>query len=197
VSSKAGTYVEADGSAVEMPDAKAAWVPFAREALVRVAHEYQALIDYKELAEEVQAQSGIRTRMLMHYWIGNVLGLVSKQCHEQGEPLLSSLCVHADGTIGATYGVALEETYGGEVPDDLEMAAAEERIRCYAHFGAEMPPDGGQPKLPPKEAKRRATTKRRAAEDVRRPVCPKCYLTLPANGECDNCNGTFGGDRQS
>jgi len=68
-----GTYREAYRQAVSMTDAKAAWIPLAREALLRVARVYHGLINYGELADELQTRSGIKTRQLMHYWIGDAL----------------------------------------------------------------------------------------------------------------------------
>jgi hypothetical protein len=183
-----GTYREVDASPVAMLDAKVAWAAVAREVLERVAREYQGLINYGDLAEEIQDRSGIRTRMLMHYWIGDVLGMVSRECHRRREPLLSSLCVHQDGTIGDGYAWALAETYGGEAPDDLDMHAAEERLKCYRHFGAPMPPGGGSPVLTPQVASRRRAAARRARDESPRPVCPTCHLALPATGQCDFCS---------
>src|SRR5437016_3469283 len=118
-----GTYREVDGSPIAMSEAKAAWAEIARAALEKTAGSYHETISYGELAEELQSRSGIRTRMLMHYWIGDVLGRVSRECHGRGEPLLSALCVHEDGTIGPGYSWAVGETYG-ESPGDLEMHAA-------------------------------------------------------------------------
>jgi hypothetical protein len=138
-----GTYRDADKSPVPMADAKAAWAAVARDALERVATEYHGLINYGDLAEELQDRSGIRTRMLMHYWIGDVLGRVSRECHKSGKPMLPALCVHQDGTIGDGYAAALAENYGGSAPRDLDMHAAEERLKCYRHFGAKIPVGGG------------------------------------------------------
>lgn len=183
-----GTYHESDGHAVPMADAKLAWIPLAREASLRVARVYHGFINYGELADELQTRSGIKTRQLMHYWIGDVLGAVARECYRRGEPLLSALCVHQDGTIGDGYGWALGETYGGPTPDDLDMAAAEERLKCYRHFGAPLPPDGGRLALTPQVAAKRRNAAKRAREDVHRPVCPTCHLTLPATGQCDFCS---------
>lgn len=182
-----GTYHVADGQAVAMEDAKAAWVPLAREVLLGTARVYNGIVHYAELADDVQSGSGIRTRQLVHYWIGDVLGRVSDECHRLGEPLLSSLCVRQDGTIGDGYAIALAARYGSGAPDDLEIAAAEERLRCYQHFGALLPADGGRPALPPEVALRRRNAAKRAREDARRPVCPSCFLELPATGQCDTC----------
>jgi hypothetical protein len=169
-----------------MEDTKAAWTPIARSTLEGVARNYNSTISYSDLAEEVQCRSGIRTRMLMHYWIGDVLGRVARDCYANGQPLLSALCVHQDGTVGDGYAWALGETYG-DAPADLDMHAAKERLKCYRHFGASLPPDGGKPALTPKLAARRRVAATRAGKERRRPVCPTCHLELPLSGQCDTC----------
>jgi len=183
----AGTYREADGRAVPMADAKRIWVDHARDELLATAGRYNALIEYGELAEAVQARSGIRTKMLVHYWIGDVLGRVSRECHRRGEPLLSSLCVHKDGTVGDGYATMLRATQRGTIPADLDMHAAQERFECYRYFGATLPEDGGTPTLSPKVAARRSRTTRRRVAEAPRAVCPTCHLALPATGQCDTC----------
>src|SRR5262249_23345239 len=112
-------------------------------------------ITYQALAEQVQDEAGIRTRILMMNWIGKVLGSVARESHRRGQPLLSALCVHADGSIGDGYAEAVIENYGGQPPADLEIHAAEERLRCYQFFGATLPPGGGVPALTPQVAARR------------------------------------------
>ncbi len=182
-----GTFRESDGSAVEMADAKAAWVPLAREALLGVAGVYHGLISSADLAATLQSQSGIHTKQLTHYWIGDVLSSVAADCHAKDEPLLSALCVQQNGQIGAGYAAAFTDAYGDPAPEDLDMSAAEERLKCYQFFGAKMPADGGHPALTPQVATKRRTAQKRAQEDRVRPVCPTCHLTVPANGRCDTC----------
>ena len=75
-----GTYRAADGVQVPFQQAQAVWVAAAREHLVATAKVYHAVTTYKELAEQVQAGTGVRTRMLMMNWIGGVLGLVAEDC---------------------------------------------------------------------------------------------------------------------
>jgi hypothetical protein len=182
-----GTFRESDGSAVEIEDAKAAWIPLARDALMQVAGVYHGLITSGELAATLQSESGIHTKQLVHYWIGDVLGSVARDCYAKDEPLLSSLCVQHNGTTGAGFAEALADTYGGPTPEDLDMAAAEERFKCYQFFGAKMPADGGRVALTRQVATKRRTAQKRAQEDRVRPVCPTCHLTVPANGRCDTC----------
>ena len=91
----------------------------------------------------MQETSGVRTSMLPWHWIGRVLGGAAQDSHARGEPMLSALCVHADGTIGEGYGKAILENPGGPLADDLDMHAAVERLKCHQFFGADLPPDGG------------------------------------------------------
>lgn len=184
-----GTYMEASGEHVDMREAKEVWTPFARESLLRAARIYNSYISYGDLAEELQSKSGIRTRQLIHYWVGKVLTAVSYECYKLDEPLLSSLCVQKNGSVGAGYGSVLDETYGGPRPEDLDLAAADERLKCYIHFGAQIPADGGRPELTPMLAatrSRRAATARRtrSAIDDERQVCPLCCVRLPSSGVC-------------
>jgi hypothetical protein len=135
----------------------------------------------------VQAAAGVRTKMLMHYWIGEVLGAVSLDCRRHGEPLLSSLCVDTSGSVGPGYGALIAEVEG-TVPADLDMHAADERLACYRYFGAELPADGGRPALTPQLSEWRRRAARRAEEAGPRGVCPTCFMTLPLNGVCGNCS---------
>ncbi len=183
-----GTYREIDHSPVDFATAVAAWIVAARPALLRTAGTYRVTISYKELAEEVQVVSGIRTKMLPWHWIGRVLGGVARECHQRGEPMLSALCVHEDGTIGEGYGKAIVENQGPPVPDDLDMHAAVERLNCHRFFGAPLPPDGGTPALTPQVARKRNQARVRKGVQSVRPVCPTCHLMLPLSGQCDNCS---------
>jgi hypothetical protein len=164
-----------------------AWADAARDVLIEAARHYRSVVAYKELSVEVQRRSGIRTSQLMHYWIGTVLGRVAERCAQLGEPLLSALCVNAQGSVGEGYAVAARAAYG-ETPADPDEHAAHERLACYRHFGAvDLPADGGTPALTPRlEAARDRRRKTRAAERVAA-ACPTCHMQLPATGVCDNC----------
>lgn len=183
-----GTYRISDGSRVEFSAAVAAWTTAALPVLERVARTYHATITYQELGEEVQQITGIHTRMLLMHWIGQVLGGASRESHRRGQPMLSALCVHSDGTVGIGYSQAIMDNYGGPLPADLDMHAAEERLRCYQYFGANLPPGGGKPALTPQVAARRVWLTRQArGATPDQPYCPICNLMLPVSGICDNC----------
>ena len=183
-SQRPGTWRVADGSAVTFATAKQAWTLAARDVLIRTARRYHGYITYGELANEVQEITGIRTRSHMRNWIGAVLGRVADECLRRGESPLSALCVRQDETVGDGYAYVLEIA-GEAIPDDLDMHAAEARLRCYRHFGAELPEDGGHPALTARVA---AARRRRESKSEQPPaICGRCHLQLPASGRCDNC----------
>ena len=175
-----GTYRVSDGSRVEFAAALAAWTAAAVPVLERVARTYHATISYKDLGEEVQNVTGIRTRVLLMNWIGQVLGGVSRISHRRGQPMLSALCVHSDGTVGEGYGQAILDNYGGPLPGDLDMHAAEERLRCYQSFGADLPPGGGRPALTPQIAARRAWLAGDPYSQCPMLAPPPCHMVGPA-----------------
>jgi len=167
-------------------ESRAAWAEAARPILIDVAQHYNAVITYKDLAEEAQRVTGVRGSQQMHYWIGDVLGRVSRESFSRGEPLLSSLCVKADGTVGERYAVAVAETTD-DLTADADDHAAAQRLACYRFFEAsDLPNDGGQPTLTPQLTARRARAKKVRLAEVPIDVCPSCNQQLPATKVCDN-----------
>ncbi len=176
-----------DAADVGVDESRNAWAEAARPVLLEAAGKYRAVVTQKDLATEVQERTGIATRQQAHYWIGDVLARVSADCQTRGEPLLSSLCVNAAGSVGPGYGVAVAELSGTE-PTDADDHAAAERLRCYQYFGATgLPADGGLAALTPKL--RGARDRSRKAAAAARPIttCPICFMAIPATGVCDNC----------
>lgn len=177
-----GTYRSADGAKVAFSDAMAAWIPLAYDELVATARSYRAVITYLELSERVQDLSGVRTRMLLANWIGKLLEEVARRAKENGDPPMTSLCVHQDGTIGPGYARAPRSTTD-EPGEDIEFYAARHRLLCYRQFAEDLPADGGAPALTRAEQQRRA---RKPAEELApRPRCSKCFIELPTSGICD------------
>jgi len=169
-------------------ETKAAWAAAAREVLLDAAGRYQSVVTYKELCQEVQYHTGIRTKQPMRHWIGDVLDVVTADSAKREEPLLSSLCVNAEGSVGEGYAAAVAAATG-ESPADPDVQAAGERLACYRHFEAtDLPRGGGAPTLMPKLAAARERA-RKAAIAVR-PItkCPKCNLQVPTSGACDYCD---------
>ena len=172
------------GNEVPVKLARAAWVSAARPLLERTARTYNATITYGDLAREVQETTGITTKQLIHYSIGEI----AFECQRPDEPMLSSLVVSAEETVGPGYEWAIHQVYGDLPIEDLQLHAAEERLKCYRYFGATLPRDGGVPTLTPKVAdrRRRARSRGRASEQSTK-YCPNCHLALPASGQCDMC----------
>ncbi|MFI7057669.1 hypothetical protein ACIBLB_36920 [Streptosporangium canum] len=145
------------------------WARDAYPLLVGVAGAYKATITYQELAEKIQASTGIRTRTILPNWIGAVLDKVVYETHRRGDPQLTALVVRTDdGKVGKGYERVFEVT--GEPPvdndQDLNWHAACARLECYRRFGAILPPDGGVPAF---SLKHQAAIDRRNARSKRPP----------------------------
>lgn len=179
----------ADGTSVTAAEAHEIWAREAYSLLVSVARRYNAVITYKELAEKIQETSGIRTRVQLPNWIGQVLRKVLWEAHRRSDPPLTALVVRAkDEMVGEGYKDVLEAAGEPPAQDDSarEWHAAHSRLRCYRHFGAELPPDGGVPTLRPRS---QAIAERRRVHPKKRPrICPRCSMQLPSTGACDTCD---------
>ncbi len=196
-----------DASEVGSSAASAAWAEAARPVLLEAAGSYRAMVTWKQLSTAVQQATGITTTKPVAKWIGDVLALVTDESQSRGEPLLSSLCVNVQGSVGDQYADAVEHARGTR-PDDPDEHAAEERLTCYRHWEATgLPRDGGTPlrtahfktvrKAAPRKTTPRAATPRKAParkaaapapEAKPIPLCPKCFTQVPATGICDYCD---------
>jgi hypothetical protein len=175
-----------EASEIGLEESRGAWAEAARPILIEVAKHYHEVITYKALAAEAQRVTGVRTSQQMHYWIGDVLGRVSRESFSRGEPLLSALCVNADGSVGERYAAAVADTTD-DLVDDGDDHAALQRLACYRHFeAADLPTDGGSPALTPQLAARRARAKKVRLAEAPIDVCPTCNTQLPATKVCDN-----------
>ena len=166
--------------------ARATWALAARDVLLETARSYHAVITTKELADFVQERTKISTLQAKHYWIGDVLGRVSRDCAERAEPNLSSLCVDASGSVGSGYAEAVLAITGTPLTDP-DREAATERLNCYRTFGARIPADGGYPAYTPQLATRRGRAQLAAVANMERPLCPIHHMEYPAGGVCEEC----------
>ncbi|SDS77892.1 hypothetical protein SAMN04488570_2676 [Nocardioides scoriae] len=206
-----------DASEVGPEASRAAWAEAARPVLLEAAGRYRATVTYKQLSTAVQAATGITTARPVAQWIGGVLDVVTQESHARDEPLLSSLCVSIQGSVGEGYAESVERARGVR-PEDPDGHAAEERLACYRHWEAVgLPRDGGTPlrtahfkparKAPaakPAAAKRAparvpgssapprkvAPSKTAAPAPEEKPIrlCPNCFTAVPATGICDYCD---------
>ncbi|TWD22944.1 hypothetical protein FB570_105346 [Streptomyces sp. T12] len=182
------TSVGSDNSVPTAEEAREAWAREAYAVLSDVARGYHAVITYKELAEEIQERTGIRTKALLHNWIGSVLGRVVREAHRRGDPPLTALVVRTDdGMVGDGYKEVLQVAGEPPVEDALERErhAAGARLACYRHFGATLPAGGGVPALSPRH--QAAVDRRRRRAEKPAQVCATCFVQLPATGVCDAC----------
>jgi hypothetical protein len=176
-----------DAAEVGDEAARTAWAVAAREVLLETAAKYHSVITSKELAAAVMSRSNIVTKRPSHYWINDVLGRVTADSAERGEPLLSSLCVNADGSVGAGYGPHVVAVRGS-IDGDADDHAARERLECYRAFGADLPSGGGSWALTPRLSASRSRERRAAAAEKMPPLCPKCHTAVPSTGICDYCD---------
>ncbi len=167
--------------------ARSAWAAAARDVLIETAHKYHAVITSKELAAAVMERSKITTKRPSHYWIADVLSRVSAHCAERGEPLLPSLCVNAEGSVGASYATNVTAVRG-PIDGDPDDHAARERLECYREFGADLPAGGGSWALTPRLSASRSRERRAAAAEKMPPLCPRCHTAVPSTGICDYCD---------
>jgi len=203
------TPEQRDASQVGFSVARQAWAEAARPVLLEAAGRYRATVTYKQLAAAVQESTGITTTQLVHQWIGDVLARVTDECQSRDEPLLSSLCVSAQGSVGQGYADAVEHARGTR-PSDPDDHAATERLNCYRHWQATgLPLDGGTPlrtahfvqarqarssKPAPRAvtARKKAASKPSTAAPAPEPkavrLCPRCFTQVPASGVCDYCD---------
>jgi hypothetical protein len=177
-----------------------------RPVLIEAARRYRALVSYQQLAAAVEQSDGALTSQPVHRWIGRVLEAVARDCESRGEPLLISLCVNVQRSVGEVYADAVERVRGSR-PEDPDEHAATERLECYRHWeAAGLPADGGTPlrtahfKVVRKPASRattpRTTPRKRAAArppaaaPAPKPIalCPTCFTAVPATGVCDYCD---------
>ena len=187
------------------------WAEAARPALLEAAGRYRALVTYKQLAAAVQESTGVTTTQPVHQWIGDVLGRVTDDCQSRGEPLLSSLCVSVQGSVGQGYADAVEHARGSARP----IPTSTPPTNAWSAIATGRPPDSpgtAAPRYAPPTSSRCAdplrpslllaerrnlprrppaqTVPPRAAPAVEPAarLCPTCFTEMPASGVCDYCD---------
>lgn len=177
---------------VKSTEGSAAWAEAAREILTDVAGHYLGVITYADLAEQVQARTGLRNRSPYRSWIGGVLAVVVTGCRTDGLPPLTSLVSHRpdggevdDATALARF--ACYRLYAVDVPAEA-IAEADALARAKEAAAAEAGP-AKKPRTPRAAREPRAPRekKQKAAEEAPK-ICPTCFMQLPASGICDNCS---------
>ncbi len=124
----------ADGSKVPFQEALDAWARVARAFLIDTARTRGTTTTYGDLAEHVQAVTGITHGAMIQNWIGDVLGLVGEEAERRSEPHLASLCTSKEGHVRGGYPYA-PDFYSQE---DRDALAAQHREECYARFAVDQ-----------------------------------------------------------
>ncbi len=79
-----------------------------------------------------------------------------------------------------------EELDGGRI--DATTILRKHGFEAYGPAAPTPPPVQRARRAPSSTPRARTTTPRRAAEPERpAPICPTCFMTLPATGICDSC----------
>jgi hypothetical protein len=146
-----------DGTEFAHSDALRLWASVAYEKLKDVAHVYNDTISYKDLALHVQDATGVETNQLIMNWIGPVLEIAAQRAADAEEPPLTSLCIHADGSIGDGYKRA-PKFAPESATSDVEDIAEKHRLLCYQRYATDLPEGGGRPTPTPQIAIRRRSS---------------------------------------
>lgn len=178
-----GIWQETDHRPVTAAEASREWTLRAYEVLAEVAGRYGRSIEYADLASEVQRRSGIMTDMPWSLWLDAVLTEVGHRCQEAGHPSLVAL-VHdgpAASKLQSDARLACYQAYGAKMPAGRVRGSAGGRSPGRTSHGGRSRSSGGT--LRPEPAPKRTRPPQRE-----RPVCPTCFLELPATGVCDSCD---------
>lgn len=178
---------DTDRSAVTVTEAISEWALVAWDVLEAVAARWRRTIDAEALGAEVQRRSGIHTDLPAATWIGPLLSLVTQRAHESHGPAVTSLVAGEDGGPHECFDEAL--TLAG-TPGLTGLARRDAwldaRMACHRAYGAKIP--AGVTELPRPRVRKVVEAAAPAPERVA-PVCPRCFLQLPATGVCDDCEG--------
>ncbi len=169
---------------VPYADALDEWAVAARDVLIEIAGVYGMFITQAELALRVQNDSGVRAGKPVRLWIDDLLLAVTRNQNDD-EPLLASLCVRLDQSVGEVY-LKLVEAAGRSRLDDVEVDAAHQRFACYQRYGAAVPA-GARPTLTPRVSEKRAA--RRPAKQTKPKAAPKPRTKSAPTAKADSAAG--------
>lgn len=182
----AAFWRDVDHSPVTVTEAIGEWSLAAWGALEDVAARWRKTITADQLAIEVQKRTGILTSLPADGWIGPVISLVAQRAAEDRGLALTAFVVDDEGRVLDSYRDVLKAE-GREAVGrgDLEDHAGDVRMTAHRAYGACIP--AGVTALPRKRGTRDVAAPA-VRSDPKPKVCPRCYLVLPATGQCDNCN---------
>ncbi|WP_062391360.1 hypothetical protein [Gordonia phthalatica] len=170
---------------VPFSDALDEWAVVARDVLIEIAGVYGMFITQAELALRVQNDSGVRAGQPVRLWIDDLLLAVTRD-QKDDEPLLASLCVRLDQSVGDVYSKIVESA-GRTRLDDVEVDAAHQRFACYQRYGATVPA-GARPSLTPRVSEKRAAHK--PAKQTKPKAAPKPRTASASKSVADGSAST-------
>ncbi|MGB8407191.1 MAG: GreA/GreB family elongation factor [Mycobacterium sp.] len=113
----------------------APWILHARAVLLKAAEEYGAVIGDRYLRDLIEHSAGIAGMPPTN----TLVSAVADHCLALNEPILPALCALPDGRVHLGYAAWIHDSLGIAFAES-ELHADRERQRCYAHFGADVPP---------------------------------------------------------
>jgi hypothetical protein len=146
------------------------WRPEARKVLIEYARK-DLVVRYGDFVDLVEGRSGLPGAGYP-VWMHTTLQHLAEICLKRREPILSALCVNADGTVAGGYQQALENYYGN-AQFDIEDHAERERLRCYHHYES-------QPTGQANSARRRQMHRQKNPPVTTK--CPDCLKPIPVGG---------------
>lgn len=198
-----------DGSEIEADEAYEAWAPHVRAVLETVAAHYGAILAPQHVADQVQERAGVQTNLVLHNWLDRLLAGV-------GDDLDALVVDPKSRCVGPRYAGVPGRWF--DTPKDREEAATLARFAAYQRFCPNLPEDaepgpapvptdtapsrpaprqprpGGTSRAPaatraPRtRAKAPAKPRSQRADPPPRPICPTCFLEMPATGVCASCD---------
>lgn len=175
------------------------WTLRATEILVEVAGRYGRSIAYADLGAEVQRRSGIVTDRDLENWLDAVLSEVGRRCAEAGQPPLNVLVDDGADSVAESVRASVYSAYGAKMPKarvsrasqggTARTSRASQSGTARANRASQGGAAGRTSPAGERSPRTSAPTTRRTVkpEERRRPVCPTCFVELPATGICDDC----------
>lgn len=180
---------EVDGREATVQEAVGAWSMAAWWILEDVAARWKRTLTEEQLGYAVQKRSGVRTDLPVETWIGPVISLVAQRAHESKGVRLTCFITREDGHVPDSYKEVLAlEGVQDPSPRMLQDHSLEQRMLGHRAYGATIPPHGVLPRKRIPAEPKKTTLSVLMPEEKARPVCQRCFIELPASGQCDWCD---------
>ncbi|WP_229586619.1 hypothetical protein [Kocuria sp. CCUG 69068] len=169
-------------------EAKELWAEQAILKLESVASTYGGHITYQELGDHLFESTKVLTTSLLPRWIRHPLYRVLQECKERNLPAVTALVVQkGSGRVGPGFNFWLDLQNRGPIDneDELEAAAARERLAAYRLYCPDVP-DNAVAMPTPQLAKR--VNAGHVKWPCAPPPCLSCGRPLKFYEPCPVCN---------